>query len=36
MAATLFLATTFMVIMLIVDLIYAYINPTIRSQFTRK
>lgn len=36
MASTLFLATTFMVIMLIVDLIYAYINPTIRSQFSRK
>lgn len=36
MASTLFLATTFMVIMLIVDLIYAYINPTIRSQFSKK
>ena len=36
MGSTLFLATTFMLIMLVVDLIYAYINPTIRSQFARK
>ena len=36
MGSTLFLATLFMLIMLAVDLIYAYIDPSIRSQFAKK
>jgi len=33
MASTLFLATLFMLIMLAVDLIYAFIDPRIKAQF---
>ena len=36
MGATVFLATLFMIIMLAVDLLYAFINPQIRAQFEKK
>ena len=36
MGSTVFLATLFMIIMLAVDLIYAFINPLIKSQFAQK
>lgn len=35
MAAVIFLATLFCVIMLIVDLVYAYIDPRLRSRYVR-
>ncbi len=35
MGSTIFLATLFMIIMLIVDLIYAYLDPRIKAQFSR-
>ncbi len=35
MAATILLATLFMLIMLIIDLMYAYIDPRIKSQFKK-
>ena len=36
MGSTIFLSVIFMVMMLLVDLAYAYINPTLRSRFSRK
>jgi peptide/nickel transport system permease protein len=36
MGSTVFLATLFMVIMLLVDLAYAFINPIIRAQFEKE
>ena len=36
MASTIFLSTLFMIIMLIVDLLYAYINPVIRAKFRKR
>ena len=36
MGSTIFLAAVFMVILLLVDLAYAYINPTLRSRFAKK
>ncbi len=36
MAATIFLSITFLVMMLFVDLAYAWINPTLRSRFVKK
>lgn len=35
MSSTIFLATLFMIIMLIVDLIYAYLDPRIKAQFSK-
>ncbi len=35
MGSTIFLATLFMIIMLIVDLIYAYLDPRIKAQFSK-
>ena len=33
MFAVIFLSTTFMLIMLVVDLIYAFIDPRIKAQY---
>lgn len=35
MGSTIFLSTLFMLIMIVVDLIYAYIDPRIKAQFTK-
>ncbi len=36
MGSTIFLSVIFMVMMLLVDLAYAWINPTLRSRFAKK